>query len=107
MIENKEFAGKERICIGFEKDIFISTFNNGKTLDVLVTLSDNTDNFKENGRLDLYKDYDLSGHTFETIDPKVVMKFTDPKSISNLIVILKDAEKILESKYPKRKTRKG
>ena len=107
MIENKEIVGKERVCISFDRDILISTFNNNSSLDVLVTLSDNTDNFKVNGKLDLDKDYDMEGQTFESIDPKVVMVFTEPKSIKNMIMILQDAEELLISKYPKTKTRKG
>lgn len=107
MIENKIIQGKQRTYVEFNKDIFISTFDNKRGLDVLVTLTDNTDQFKEEGKLDLDKDYNTSKMTFESLDPQVMLKFTDPKSIRNMIVILQDAEKLLNSKLPKRKSTKG
>jgi hypothetical protein len=108
MITKREIAGKERIVVEFEKDIFISTFEVNTTLKVLLTLSDKTEQFRDNnGKLNLDKDYDMEGQTFESIDPGVVLEFSDTRSIRNMIEMLKDAEVLLENKQPKKKSRKG
>ena len=106
MIKNEVIAGKQRVVVNFNKDIFISTFNNDG-LDVLISLTDDTEKYQINGKLDLDKDYYTSDNTLESLNPKVILKFNDPRSITNMILLLQDAEKLLSYKLPKRRTRHG
>jgi hypothetical protein len=106
MIKKIVIAQRERTVVEFEKDIFISTFNKLAGLKVLVTLSDKTEDFKgDNGKLDLDKDYDMKDQTIKSIDPEIILEFNDPKSIRNMIEILKDAEELLKYKLPKTRDR--
>lgn len=107
MIIKETIAGKERLVVDFQEDIFISTFNQKLSLNVLLTLTDNTQEFMYNGKLDLEKDYAMDKMDFVSLDPKVVLRFKNPKSIRNMILLLEDAEKLLLDKLPKKKSRHG
>lgn len=100
MITNKEFAGKQRIIIECRKDIlFVHTSVVNGT--VLVSFCDTQ------GTHDLEEYVSTEGKTWDELDPKVLLDFNNPKSISNLIDILQDAKKTLEENLPKKKDRKG